>query len=67
MRLEEEARKIGLHLCPCGNKAVRHMTGCWTCQPCIDKDAAIYGTDTIRSTCGFRERPRRGELNVEAA
>ena len=67
MRLAEEARKIGLHLCPCGRRAVRHMTGGWTCQPCMDKDTAIYGTEKIRSTCGFPDRTPRGELNPEIA
>ena len=67
MRAAEQLRKQGLHLCPCGAKAIRYANGCWTCQPCLDKDAAISGTANIRSTCGVPDRTPRGEPSLEAA
>jgi len=39
--------------CLCGDRAVDFKNGGWTCQQCIDRDRAVYGTDRIRSTCGF--------------
>lgn len=52
--------KVG-QWCLCGNRAVTYRNACWTCEECIRKDRAIYGTDRIRSTCGFALRmPRSG-------
>lgn len=44
-------------LCPCGGRAVRYSCGVWSCQPCIDKDRAIYATARIRGSCGFPGAP----------
>ena len=62
-----DLRKRGLPYCPCGTRGVRYTGGCWTCQRCLDRDAAIYGTASIRSACGFRDRTPRGEPSLEAA
>lgn len=39
--------------CRCGQPAVKYCAGLYSCQGCLDKDAAIYATDRIRGTCGF--------------
>lgn len=57
VRASEQRRKLGLHVCPCGQKAVRFTSGCWTCQPCLDKDA-IYGSANCRGVAGVRYRDK---------
>ena len=65
MRTLEMQRLVELgQWCLCGSRAVTYRNACWTCQPCIDKDRAIYGTDRIRSTCGFALRMSRAEISA---
>lgn len=67
MRAAEQARKMGLHVCPCGTKAIRFANGCWTCQRCLDLDAMIYGTSEIRGVVGFRFRDTGEERKTRLA
>ena len=63
-RKEQDAGLKQGKKCLCGNRAVTYRNTCWTCQPCIDKDKAIHGTDRIRSTCGFALRMSRAEISA---
>jgi len=51
-------------LCPCGRQAVRKTAGIFTCQRCIDWDAAIYGTSESRGVAGIRRFLKRGQAPV---
>lgn len=48
-------------LCPCGNVAVKKTAGVFTCQRCIDWDAAIYGNSNARGVAGIRRFLKRGD------
>ena len=50
--------------CPCGSAAVRRCAGVWSCQRCIDWDAAIYGNDKARGVAGIRRFLKRGDAPV---
>ena len=63
-RKEQDAGLKQGKKCLCDNQAVKFEKGCWTCQPCLDKDRAIWGTDRIRSTCGFALRMSRAEISA---
>lgn len=54
MKPAEAKRKLAEgRTCPCGKRATRMASGnTFSCNDCDEKDAAIYGTDRIRSTCG---------------
>lgn len=39
-------------LCACNQRATQFKKNMFTCDDCLKKDAAIYGTANIRSTCG---------------
>ena len=65
MKTVEMNRLVALgRWCLCGSRAVTYRNACWTCAGCIRKDRAIYGTDRIRSTCGFALRMSRAEITA---
>lgn len=53
MKTAEWKRKIKQgYACGCGKRATKFKTNYFTCDDCEKKDAAIFGTANIRSTCG---------------
>lgn len=65
MRAAEQRRKLGLHLCPCGQRAIKFMAGCWTCARCIRLDAVLYGSANGRGVTGIRYRDK-GQITAAA-
>jgi len=63
MKPEEAQRKIEQgYTCGCSKRATRHVGNMFTCEDCLKKDAAIYGTANIRSTCGKPGAPEEYRL-----